>query len=173
MAESGFLKSFFKGRGDDETANEGTRAEERPEMNKTTDSVAPPAEGADMAPETSPETSPKTSAETGSAPEGDGKQDLKTSVIDALSQIYDPEIPVNIYELGLIYDVQVADNGDVQVIMTLTTPHCPVAESMPGEVETRVRDVVGVNDVKVELVWDPPWDMTMMSEAARLELGFL
>lgn len=159
MGESGFLKSFFKGRGDDETANQDTRAEERPEMNK--DSVTPPAEGAE------------TSVETGAAPAGEGKQDLKTSVIDALSQIYDPEIPVNIYELGLIYDVKVADNGDVDVIMTLTTPHCPVAESMPGEVETRVRDVAGVNDVKVELVWDPPWDMTMMSEAARLELGFL
>lgn len=161
MAESGFLKSFFKGRGDDETANQETRAEERPEMNKTTDSGVTPAEGAE------------TSVESGEVPVGDGKQDLKTSVIDALSQIYDPEIPVNIYELGLIYDVKVADNGDVDVIMTLTTPHCPVAESMPGEVETRVRDVAGVNDVKVELVWDPPWDMTMMSEAARLELGFL
>jgi len=165
MGESGFLKSFFKGRGDDETANQETRAEERPEMNETTDSGATP-------PEASAEGA-ETSVETGAAPVGDGKQDLRTSVIDALSQIYDPEIPVNIYELGLIYDVKVADNGDVDVIMTLTTPHCPVAESMPGEVETRVRDVAGVNDVKVELVWDPPWDMTMMSEAARLELGFL
>lgn len=99
--------------------------------------------------------------------------DLEFRVIEMLRTIFDPEIPVNIYELGLIYDLKADKNGSVKVIMTLTTPHCPVAESMPGEVETRIRGVEGVHDVTVELTWDPPWDQTMMSEAARLELGFL
>ena len=98
---------------------------------------------------------------------------LKERVIDALCQIYDPEIPVNIYDLGLIYDVDVEGDGIVTVTMTLTTPHCPVAEIMPGEVETRVLHVEGVQDAKVNLVWDPPWDPSKMSEAAQLELGFL
>lgn len=101
------------------------------------------------------------------------EQSLKERVIDALSQIYDPEIPVNIYDLGLIYDVDVDDNGFVTVTMTLTTPHCPVAETMPGEVETRVLYVEGVQDATVNLVWDPPWDPSKMSEAAQLELGFI
>lgn len=99
--------------------------------------------------------------------------DLEMRVADALRDIYDPEIPVNIYELGLIYELIADRDGNVRIIMTLTTPHCPVAESMPGEVELKARDVAGVKDVKVEVVWDPPWDQTMMSEAARLELGFL
>ncbi len=99
--------------------------------------------------------------------------DLEMRVADALRDIYDPEIPVNIYELGLIYELIADREGNVRVVMTLTTPHCPVAESMPGEVELKARDVAGVKDVKVEVVWDPPWDQTMMSEAARLELGFL
>ena len=99
--------------------------------------------------------------------------DLEMRIVEQLRTIYDPEIPVNIYELGLIYDLVADTHGNVRVVMTLTTPHCPVAESMPGEVELKVRDVDGVNDVKVELVWDPPWDQTMMSEAARLELGFM
>ena len=99
--------------------------------------------------------------------------DLEMRVADALRDIYDPEIPVNIYELGLIYELIADRDGNVRVIMTLTTPHCPVAESMPGEVELKAREVSGINDVKVEVVWDPPWDQTMMSEAARLELGFL
>jgi FeS assembly SUF system protein len=98
---------------------------------------------------------------------------LRERVIDALCQIYDPEIPVNIYDLGLIYDVIVNDNGVVEINMTLTTPHCPVAETMPGEVEMRALYVDGVQDAKVNLVWDPPWDPSKMSEAAQLELGFL
>lgn len=101
------------------------------------------------------------------------KQDIQTRATDAIREIFDPEIPVNIYELGLIYDVDVDDYANVCVAMTLTSPHCPVAESMPGEVETRIREVEGVGDVKVELVWEPPWDMSMMSEAARLEMGFM
>ena len=98
---------------------------------------------------------------------------LYDGVIAALKEIYDPEIPVNIYELGLIYGVDVSDEADVTVTMTLTTPHCPVAESMPGEVELRVGAVPGVRDAEVNLVWDPPWDPAKMSDEARLELGML
>ena len=98
---------------------------------------------------------------------------LYESVLEALREIYDPEIPVNIYDLGLIYGVDVSDEADVMVTMTLTTPHCPVAESMPGEVELRVSSVPGVRDAEVNLVWDPPWDPSKMSDEARLELGML
>lgn len=98
---------------------------------------------------------------------------LYEAVIGALKDIFDPEIPVNIYDLGLIYGVDVTDDGGVVVTMTLTTPHCPVAESMPGEVELRVGAVAGVRDCEVHLVWDPPWDPAKMSDEARLELGML
>ncbi len=98
---------------------------------------------------------------------------LYESVIDALRDIYDPEIPVNIYDLGLIYGVEVSPEADVMVTMTLTTPHCPVAESMPAEVELRVSSVPGVRDAEVNLVWDPAWDPAKMSDEARLELGML
>src|SRR5687768_18005399 len=98
---------------------------------------------------------------------------LYESVIEALREIYDPEIPVNIYDLGLIYGVEVSPDADVVVTMTLTTPHCPVAESMPGEVELRVSTVHGVRDAEVNLVWDPPWDPAKMTDEARLELGML
>lgn len=95
------------------------------------------------------------------------------AIIDALKEIYDPEIPVNIYDLGLIYNVEVTNEGHAVVTMTLTTPHCPVAESMPGEVELRVGAVPGVGHAEVNLVWDPPWDPQKMSDEARLELGML
>lgn len=108
----------------------------------------------------------------GAAP-GEPGGDLYESVIAALRDIFDPEIPVNIYDLGLIYGVDVAEDGGVVVTMTLTTPHCPVAESMPGEVELRVGAVPGVRDAEVNLVWDPPWDPHLMSDEARLELGML
>jgi FeS assembly SUF system protein len=98
---------------------------------------------------------------------------LYESVIEALKDIYDPEIPVNIYDLGLIYAVEVTPDADVMITMTLTTPHCPVAESMPGEVELRASSVPGVRDAQVNLVWDPPWDPAKMSDEARLELGML
>ena len=98
---------------------------------------------------------------------------LYEAVIDALKEIYDPEIPVNIYELGLIYNVEVSDGGHAAVTMTLTTPHCPVAESMPAEVEMRVSAVPGIAIADVNLVWDPPWDPAKMSDEARLELGML
>ncbi|MBA15414.1 MAG: SUF system Fe-S cluster assembly protein [Sphingomonas sp.] len=95
------------------------------------------------------------------------------AIIAALKEIYDPEIPVNIYDLGLIYGVEVTDDGHAAVTMTLTTPHCPVAESMPGEVELRVGSVPGVGHAEVNLVWDPPWDPGKMSDEAKLELGML
>jgi len=99
--------------------------------------------------------------------------DLYEAVIEALKDIYDPEIPVNIYDLGLIYGVDLDSEGGVVITMTLTTPHCPVAESMPGEVELRVGAVSGIRDAEVNLVWDPPWDPARMSDEARLELGML
>jgi FeS assembly SUF system protein len=99
--------------------------------------------------------------------------DLYEAVIAALKEIFDPEIPVNIYDLGLIYGVDITPEGGVAVTMTLTTPHCPVAESMPGEIELRVASVPGVRDAEVNLVWDPPWDPQKMSDEAKLELGML
>ena len=111
----------------------------------------------------------KPQGENPTAPGGE----LYEGVVDALREIYDPEIPVNIYDLGLIYGVEVSDDAGVAITMTLTTPHCPVAESMPGEVELRVGAVPGVRDAEVNLVWDPPWDMSNMSDEAKLELGML
>jgi FeS assembly SUF system protein len=103
-----------------------------------------------------------------SAPDGD----LYEAVIAALKEIFDPEIPVNIYDLGLIYNVEI-NGGHALVTMTLTTPHCPVAESMPAEVEMRVGAVPGVGDAEVNLVWEPAWSPTNMTDEARLELGML
>ncbi len=92
--------------------------------------------------------------------------------VEAARTCYDPEIPVNIYELGLIYDIVVDDFGAVLVRMTLTSPHCPAAQSLPRDIESRIKAIPGVRDVRVEVVWTPPWNPSMMSEAARLELGF-
>jgi len=97
--------------------------------------------------------------------------ELKDKVIAEIKKIYDPEIPVNIYELGLIYDIKVDKDNVVEIKMTLTTPNCPVAESLPKEVENSVKEIKDVKDAKLELVWDPPWDKSMMSEAAKLELN--
>jgi FeS assembly SUF system protein len=105
-------------------------------------------------------------------PNGPGS-DLQASVVEVLKSVYDPEIPVDIYELGLIYDIAITEDGDATVTMTLTTPHCPVAESLPNEVELRVLSVPGIRDAVVNLVWDPPWDPSKMSDEARLELGML
>jgi FeS assembly SUF system protein len=99
--------------------------------------------------------------------------DLQATVVEALKSVYDPEIPVDIYELGLIYDVDISEDGDAVISMTLTTPHCPVAESLPNEVELRAMSVPGIRDAVVNLVWDPPWDPSKMSDEARLELGML
>jgi len=111
----------------------------------------------------------KPAALSGNEPGGE----LYEAVIASLKDIFDPEIPVNIYDLGLIYGVEIADGGHTVVSMTLTTPHCPVAESMPGEVELRVGSVPGIGDAEVTLVWDPPWDPTKMTDDAKLELGML
>ncbi|EEA03239.1 FeS assembly SUF system protein [Burkholderia sp. H160] len=103
-----------------------------------------------------------------------GNRDLRSRVIDALRTVYDPEIPVNIYDLGLVYDLDVdGDAGDVAVRMTLTAPGCPVAQTFPAIVEDAVNSVAGVNTVRVELVWEPPWTKARMSDAARLQLGML
>jgi FeS assembly SUF system protein len=93
--------------------------------------------------------------------------------LDALRTCYDPEIPVNVYELGLVYEVAVDDTGAVSIKMTLTSPHCPAVQSLPAEIESKVKAVTGVTDVKIDLVWDPPWDPSKMSEAARLQLGMM
>jgi FeS assembly SUF system protein len=98
---------------------------------------------------------------------------MEAQVLDALRTCYDPEIPVNIYELGLVYEVNVDDAGVVSIKMTLTSPHCPAVQSLPAEIESKVKAVSGVNDVKIDLVWDPPWDPSKMSEAARLQLGMM
>lgn len=97
---------------------------------------------------------------------------LQERIINVMKTVFDPEIPVDIYELGLIYDLKTTDEGDVAIQMTLTSPACPVAGSMPREVEAKVAGLAGVKSAKVELVWDPPWSQERMSEAARLELGF-
>ena len=96
--------------------------------------------------------------------------ELKDKVIDEIKRIYDPEIPVNIYELGLIYDISI-NKKNVSIKMTLTTPNCPVAESLPKEVKDSIKEIDGVDNVDLDLVWDPPWDKSMMSEAAKLELN--
>ncbi len=117
------------------------------------------------------------SAETGSAAPGNGERVsdavFEQQIIDALRGVYDPEIPVNIYDLGLIYDVDISDDRMVSIQMTLTTPGCPVAQTFPGTVECAVKCVEGVEDATVELVWDPPWTKDRMSEDALLSLGLL
>lgn len=98
---------------------------------------------------------------------------LKEQVVEALKMVYDPEIPVDVYELGLIYEISVFPVNNVYILMTLTSPNCPAAESIPAEVEQNVKQIEGVNDVNVEITFDPPYSQDMMSEAAKLELGFL
>lgn len=102
----------------------------------------------------------------------DPAKELRDRAIAAISNVYDPEIPVNIYELGLVYEINISPDRNIEVCMTLTSPHCPVAEWLPMEVQRQVLSIEGVNDVRVELVWDPPWSPEMMTEAAKLELGF-
>jgi len=97
--------------------------------------------------------------------------DIKNKVIEEIKKIYDPEIPVNIYELGLIYKIDVDEKNNVNIDMTLTSPNCPVAESLPNDVKNNIKKVEGVSDVNLNLVWEPPWDKDKMSEAAKLELN--
>ena len=98
-------------------------------------------------------------------------RDVEDRIVETLKTIYDPEIPVNIYEIGLIYEITVDADGHAHVLMTLTSPMCPVAESLPPEVEQKLAEVEGVSSATVEVTWDPPWDPEMMSDAAKLELG--
>jgi len=98
---------------------------------------------------------------------------LRDKVIDVIKTIYDPEIPVNIYDLGLVYRIDILPINNVQITMTLTAPSCPAAQSLPVEVDQKVREIEGVNDAHVVVTWDPPWDRSMMSEEAQLELGWL
>ncbi len=98
---------------------------------------------------------------------------LEEQIIEALREVFDPEIPVNIYEMGLIYNIEITDDAEVGITMTLTSPACPVAGTLPGEVEMAAKGVEGVKDAEVEVVWDPAWNPSMMSEAARLDLGML
>ncbi len=100
-------------------------------------------------------------------------EQLENDIVDVIRTCYDPEIPVNIYELGLIYEIRINETHDVHVMMTLTSPSCPVAETLPPDVEQKIAGVPGVNSAKVEITFDPPWDQSMMSEEAKLELGFL
>ncbi len=100
-------------------------------------------------------------------------EELKNKVIEKLQTIFDPELPVNIYELGLIYEVDIMPINNVQIVMTLTAPGCPAAQSLPVEVDQKVREIEGVNDVYVTVTWNPPWNKSMMSETAQLELGYL
>jgi len=99
--------------------------------------------------------------------------ELEVKILDQIKQIYDPEIPINIYDLGLIYEIDVDEYDNVDIKMTLTAPNCPVADSLPAEVKERVNGIKGVKSVNLELVFDPPWGPAMMSEEAKLELGFL
>jgi FeS assembly SUF system protein len=101
------------------------------------------------------------------------KTRLESAVIEALESCYDPEIPANIYALGLVYGIEISDEGDVRIRMTLTTPHCPVAASLPVEVQSKVGGIAGVKSVDVEVIWDPPWDPGRMSDSAKLQLGML
>src|SRR5215813_8909707 len=101
------------------------------------------------------------------------KQILELKIIDALQTCYDPEIPVDIYELGLVYGIDISDSGDVQIQMTLTAPNCPVAASLPLEVESKVGAIEGVKSAHIEIVWDPPWNPAKMSESAKLQLGMI
>lgn len=101
------------------------------------------------------------------------KAELKTKIVEILKTCYDPEIPVDIFELGLIYDINIDDDGIAHIKMTLTSPNCPVAGSLPKEVEDKVKSVIGIKDADVQIVWDPPWNPEMMSEEAKLELGFM
>ena len=98
---------------------------------------------------------------------------LEQKIVSVLETVYDPEIPVNIYELGLVYDIKINDNSDVDITMTLTSPACPVAESLPGEVRQKIKSIDDINEVNINLVWEPPWNKDMMSEEAKLNLGFL
>jgi FeS assembly SUF system protein len=135
-----------------------------------TDRIIPLADA--PAPSETPEPTPAPAPTEGAfTPEPLNTLTLQPKLVEAVSKVFDPEIPVNIYELGLIYNLDVDANMNVQVLMTLTAPACPAAQTIPIDVERRIREVPGINDVKVAVVWDPPWTRDKMSEAAKLTLG--
>ena len=101
------------------------------------------------------------------------EEELKEKALDAIKTVYDPEIPVNVYELGLVYEINIFPINNVFVLMTLTSPSCPSAEAIPGEIKTKIKEIEGVNEVTVEVTFDPPWNQDMMTEVAKLELGFM
>ena len=101
------------------------------------------------------------------------KKQLEEAIIEKIKTVYDPEIPVNVYEIGLIYEINIGDDGKVNILMTLTSPNCPVAESLPLEVKYKTEEVEGVSEAEVELTFDPPWDMDMLSDEAKLDLGMM
>ncbi len=136
---------------------------------KTEQELSPTPETTGSAP--TEEAAPAAAVLTGPHTLSEDASELENGIVEALKQIFDPEIPVNIYELGLIYDIDIQPAGAVQIKMTLTAPGCPVAGSLPGEVRDRVEGVPGVASADVELVWEPFWNPSMMSEAARLQLG--
>jgi FeS assembly SUF system protein len=130
-------------------------------------------DGKDKTIEQQAATSSEVKSSAAEAPAANDTEALKQKVVEAVKTCYDPEIPVDIYELGLIYDISVTPAAEVAVKMTLTSPACPSAMSLPGEVEDKIRLMTSAKDVKVEVVWDPPWNPGMMSEAARLQLGMM
>ena len=184
-----FVGKFMSGENEDSTVPHVEAAESASSVEFAADgspldhdnlAIEPVSEGA-IAPDTvitSTSTDAKqdtneTESELESGPEvtGGGDPELRDRVIAALKEIYDPEIPLNIYDLGLIYRIDIDPNTNASIDMTLTSPNCPVAESLPGEVENAAKAVDGIGDVQLELVWDPPWDMDRLGEAGRLELG--
>ncbi len=155
----------------DSTADHSEMIANKPPRARVADAIDP--DTAPPAPRTRDYLDGFLAAKPGENTIGGPGSDLQAAVIEALREIYDPEIPVNIYDLGLIYGVEVDENADATITMTLTTPHCPVAETMPGEVELRVTSVPGIRDAEVVLVWEPAWGPHKMSDEARLELGML
>jgi FeS assembly SUF system protein len=168
-----FKKLFNRLAGNSETAKEPEKVEEpnpeaQPETTEAKTSQQKEVKTEDLSYKEAP--APAIAREPLSPEE---KEDIKNRVIDMIKTIFDPEIPVNVYDIGLIYKVEPQDDGIVQLIMTLTTPNCPAAGILPGEVESKARSVDGVHDVDFELTFDPPWNPEMMSEGARLELGMM
>ncbi len=161
----GLMDFFRKKETEGASPEQGTESFEKPETETAS------AVNAEAAP-------PDASTQPAPDPSGDGgapvdPKTVEEAIVENLKTIYDPEIPINIYELGLIYEVKADASGMVDVVMTLTAPNCPAAGILPGEVESKARSAPGVKDVKLNLTFDPPWTPEMMSEAARLELGML
>ena len=181
-----FVGKFMGGENEDstlsyaevgESASAAEFAEDGSSLDHDSAVIEPVSEGA-IAPDTvitpdADQDSVETESELETGPQvtGGGDPELRSRVITALKEIYDPEIPLNIYDLGLIYRIDIDPDTNTSIDMTLTSPNCPVAESLPAEVENAAKTVEGIGDVQLELVWDPPWDMDRLGEAARLELG--